>query len=193
MWKSCTVRNTPSVPKNCNIHAWDSDFYRKTLPSQSNASQMMSESCRENLHWFEFHLAIITNPAFAATFLKLFKLYHLNKKVILKIVLYTKASNSTKKKEKKIGFQNIWLRKNSRVRLWMQSEQRLRADFLYSIYCITTTSQLVPLRATILCPRCVLSRTQWEHGRSGMVTASAAFTWLKIFRRPPRFSKKFLR
>lgn len=102
MWKSCTVKNTPSVRKHCNMHAWDSGFYRKTLPSQSNASQVMSESCWEKFHWFEFHLAIITNPAFATALLKLFKLYHLKKTVILKIVLYTKASNSTKEKKKKI-------------------------------------------------------------------------------------------
>lgn len=112
MWKLCTVRNSPWVPKHCSIHAWNSSFYRKTLPSQSNASQVSSESCRANLHWFQFHLTIIKNTAFAATLLKLLKLHNFNKKYMLKIVLYTEASNSTKKnKEKKIRFQNIWQRK----------------------------------------------------------------------------------
>lgn len=194
MWKSCTVRSSPLVPKHCSIHAWDSGFYRRTLPSQSNASQVLSESCREKLHCFQLLLAIIKNPAFAASLLKLFKLYNLNKKVILKIVLHTVASKSTKKNQgEKIQISEYLTKKQLHLRLWMQSEQRLRADFLYSVYCITATSQLVPIRATILCPRCVLSRRHWEHGRSGMITASAAWTWLKIFRKPPRFSQKFLR
>lgn len=58
-------------------------------------------------NWVEFHLAIIRNPAFVSTLLKIFEVYHLKKQVILKIVLHTKASNSTEKEnegEKKSDF-----------------------------------------------------------------------------------------
>jgi len=90
----------------------NSGFCRKAPSGQPNSSQMMSVSCGEKLNGVEFYLAVIRNTAFVATLLKLFKLYHLKKKVTLKIVLHTKAHNSTEKEnkgEKKRKFQSIWL------------------------------------------------------------------------------------
>lgn len=67
MCGSLTQQETlPQCPNTARYMQEDSGFCRKSLSIQSNTSQVMSESCRENLNRVGFHLAILRNPAFVA-------------------------------------------------------------------------------------------------------------------------------
>lgn len=96
----------PQIPNIATYVQGNSGFCRKALSGQSNTAQVMSEPCGEKLNWVEFHLAIIINPAFVTTRQKLF-IFKVYQASYLKIVLHTKARNSTEKEkdeEKKSNF-----------------------------------------------------------------------------------------